>query len=106
MLRRTFLGLGAAAIAAVGLSVGGAVPAQAAPDTIRIDFAYYNPVSLLLKEKGWLEEEFKAEGIAIEWVHSLGSNKALEYLSGSTVDFGSTAGSAALLAKANGNPIK
>ena len=79
---------------------------QAAPETIRIDFAYYNPVSLLLKDKGWLEEEFKADGIAVEWVHSLGSNKALELLNSGSADFGSTAGAAALLGKINGNPIK
>jgi sulfonate transport system substrate-binding protein len=36
----------------------------------------------------------------------LGSNKALELLSSSSVDFGSTAGAAALLSKANGNPIR
>ena len=35
-----------------------------------------------------------------------GSNKALEFLSPSVIDFGSTAGSAALMARANGNPIK
>ena len=79
---------------------------QAAPETIRIDFAYYNPVSLLLKDKGWLEEEFKADGIGVEWVHSLGSNKALELLNSGSADFGSTAGAAALLGKINGNPIK
>jgi sulfonate transport system substrate-binding protein len=53
-----------------------------------------------------MEEEFAKDGIKIEWVLSLGSNKALEYLSGNSVDFGSTAGAAALLAKANGVPIK
>ena len=37
---------------------------------------------------------------------SLGSNKALEFLSGNSVDFGSSAGAAALLGKANGNPVK
>ena len=105
MLRRTFLGFGAAALAAVSLA-GAVVPAQATPDSIRIDFAYYNPVSLLLKDKGWLEEEFKADGIAVEWVQSLGSNKALELLNSGSADFGSTAGAAALLGKINGNPIK
>lgn len=36
----------------------------------------------------------------------MGSNKSLELLNGSSVDFGSTAGAAALIGKANGNPIK
>jgi sulfonate transport system substrate-binding protein len=83
-------------------------PALAADklSTLRIDYAYYNPLSLVLKDKGLIEQEFAKDGIKIEWVLSLGSNKALEFLSGSSVDFGSSAGAAALLAKANGNPIK
>jgi sulfonate transport system substrate-binding protein len=39
-------------------------------------------------------------------VQTLGSNKALEFLNAGSIDFGSTAGSAALLGKINGNPIK
>lgn len=35
------------------------------PSAITIDWATYNPVSMVLKEKGWLEEEFKKDGIAI-----------------------------------------
>jgi sulfonate transport system substrate-binding protein len=75
-------------------------------DTIKLDWAYYNPVSLVLKEKGLLEEAFKKDGIKIEWIQSLGSNKALELLRSKSLDFGSTAGAAALLGRANGNPIK
>lgn len=78
----------------------------AALDEIRIDFATYNPVSLLLKDKGWLEEEFKAEGTGIRWVQSLGSNKALEFLNAGSLHFGSSAGAAALIARVNGNPVK
>jgi sulfonate transport system substrate-binding protein len=76
------------------------------PDTIRLDYAYYNPVSLVLKEKGWLEEELAKDNIKVQWVLSLGSNKALELLNSRSIDFGSTAGAAALIGKANGNPIK
>src|SRR5262245_8371987 len=75
------------------------------PKRITLDWAYYNPVSLVLKEKGWLEQEFAKDGIAVRWVLSLGSNKAIEFLNARSVDFGSTAGSAALLAKINGSPI-
>ena len=39
-------------------------------------------------------------------MQTLGSNKALEFLSAGSIDFGSTAGSAALVSKINGNPIK
>src|SRR6202030_443955 len=76
------------------------------PSEIRIDWATYNPVSMVLKDKGLLEREFGKDGIGIRWVQSLGSNKALEFLNAGSIDFGSTAGSAALLAKINGNPIK
>lgn len=76
------------------------------PGSIRIDYAYYNPVSLVLKNKGWLEEDLSKDKIKVEWVLSQGSNKALEFLNSRSIDFGSTAGAAALIGKANGNPIK
>jgi sulfonate transport system substrate-binding protein len=61
---------------------------------------------MVLKDKGLLEKEFATDGIGIRWVQSLGSNKALEFLNAGSIDFGSTAGSAALLSKINSNPIK
>jgi len=76
------------------------------PEKIRLDYAYYSPTSLVLKEFGWLEEEFSEEGIEIEWVLSQGSNKALEFLNSNSVDFGSAAGAASLMSKSNGAPIK
>ena len=98
------LSLAMLALVAFGL----ATPAQAAdkPSEIRLDYAYYNPVSLVLKEKGWLEEALKQDGIGVRWVLSLGSNKALEFLNAGSLDFGSTAGAAALIARINGNPVK
>lgn len=90
-------------VLAVAISVG----ARAEPvSKIRIDYASYNPVSLVLKDKGLLEAEFAKDNIAIEWVQSAGSNKALEFLGNGTVDFGSAAGGAALMARASGIPIK
>jgi sulfonate transport system substrate-binding protein len=73
---------------------------------IRLDWATYNPVSMVLKEQGLLEKEFAGEGIGIRWVQTLGSNKALEFLNAGSIDFGSTAGAAALIGRINGNPIK
>jgi len=100
--RRLVLGL--------ALSLGLLAPAVSfaadKPDAITIDWATYNPVSMLLKDKGWLEEEFAKDGIAVTWVQSLGSNKALEFLNAGSIDFGSSAGAAALVSKINGNPIK
>jgi sulfonate transport system substrate-binding protein len=93
---------------AVATAATGIAPALAAdnPKEIRIDWATYNPVSMLLKDKGLLEKEFAKDGITIRWVQTLGSNKALEFLNAGSIDFGSTAGSAALVARINGNPIK
>jgi sulfonate transport system substrate-binding protein len=90
----------------VALAPSSALFAADNPKEIRIDWATYNPVSMVLKEKGLLEKEFARDGISIRWVQTLGSNKALEFLNAGSIDLGSTAGAAALVAKINGNPIK
>ncbi len=96
----------AALAVAAGLSLTGNAHAADKVDEIRIDYAYYNPVSLVLKDKGWLEQDLAKDGIKVRWVLSLGSNKALEFLNAKSLDFGSSAGAAALLARINGNPVK
>ena len=116
---RTLTGLAVVAVSALALTgcVAGENAQAGAPgspaaeggsgaDTLAIDFATYNPLSLVIKEKGWLEEELQDEGVEVEWVQSAGSNKANEALRAEAIDVGSTAGSAALLARANGSPIK
>src|ERR1700761_9120303 len=95
----------AAFVAVTALMPVAALAADALKE-IHIDWATYNPVSMILKQKGLLEKEFAKDGIAIVWVQSAGSNKALEFLNAGSIDFGSTAGSAALVARNNGNPIK
>lgn len=96
------LGVGALSL---GL-VSGAAQAADPPKELRVDWATYNQLSIVLKKFGWLEEEFKQDNVPIKWVQSAGSNRALEYLNSGSVDFGSTAGLAAVLSKANGNPIE
>ncbi len=103
MLSRRHLLVGAAA---AGLMPVGRARAADKPSEIRIDWATYNPVSMVLKEKALLEKEFARGGIGIRWVQTLGSNKALEFLNAGSIDFGSTAGAAALVGRINGNPIK
>jgi sulfonate transport system substrate-binding protein len=95
-----------AAMIAAAILMPGAASAAEALKEIHIDWATYNPVSIILKQKGLLEKEFAKDGIGIVWVQSAGSNKALEFLNAGSIDFGSTAGSAALVARVNGNPIK
>jgi sulfonate transport system substrate-binding protein len=93
-------------VIALSTLIPGDARAADAPREIHIDWATYNPVSIILKQKGLLEKEFAKDGIAIVWVQSAGSNKALEFLNAGSIDFGSTAGSAALVGRINGNPIK
>ena len=85
-----------------------ATAAQAADkvDSLALDWAYYNPVSLVLKDKGWVEEEFKADGTTVTWVQSLGSNKAIEFLNAKGIQFGSTAGAAPPLARVANTPLR
>ena len=76
------------------------------PKEIYVDWATYNPVSMLLKDKGFIEKEFAKDGIKVVWVQTNSSSNALQFLNAGSINFGSTAGSAALVAKINGNPIK
>jgi sulfonate transport system substrate-binding protein len=88
--RRSFL---IAAVAAALIPSSALLAAEKSSE-LRIDWATYNPVSMLLKDKGWFEKEFEKDGIRMRWVQALGSNKALEFLNAGSIDFGSTAGAA------------
>jgi len=112
-LIRTALVAGAAASALLlsGCVAGEGQAAEPAPSaesgslegqTLAIDFATYNPLSLVIKDQGWLEDA----GLDVTWVQSAGSNKANEALRAGAIEVGSTAGSAALLARSNGSPIQ
>ncbi|MET0312367.1 MAG: aliphatic sulfonate ABC transporter substrate-binding protein [Burkholderiaceae bacterium] len=100
-MQRRHLLQAAAALAAPALA-----RAQEPLKELRLDYAYYSPSSLVLRRFGWLEEEFRKDGVNVKWVLSAGSNRALEYLAGNSIDIGSSAGLAALLARANGSPIR
>ncbi len=104
MKRRTLL---QAAGASAALATLPRLAHAAAPlKELRLDYAYYSPASLVLRRFGWLEQDFATDGTQVKWVLSAGSNRALEYLNANSIDIGSSAGLAALLAKANGNPIR
>jgi sulfonate transport system substrate-binding protein len=89
-----------------GLAPSATLFAAEKPKEIVIDWATYNPVSMLLKDKGLLEKEFAKDGIGVRWVQTVSSANALQFLNANSINFGSTAGSAALVARINGNPIK
>jgi len=93
-------------LAAATLAAPAAARAADQPAQITVDWAYYSPVSLVLKEKGWLEDDLRPLGVGVRWVQSLGSNKALEFLNAGSLDIGSSAGAAALLARINANPVR
>jgi len=93
--------------AATALALGLQPFAQAAetvPAEVHLDYAYYSPVSLVLKHFGWLEKALPQTKVT--WVLSQGSNRSLEYLNSGGVDFASSASLAAVLSRANGSPIK
>ena len=80
--------------------------AHAKVSTLTLDYATYNPVGLVLKDKGFLEAALQGQGVEVRWVQTLGSNKALEFLNAGSIDFGSTYAAASLQGRVNGNPIK
>jgi sulfonate transport system substrate-binding protein len=81
------------------------LPGSWSADVLNIDFATYNPLSLIIKDQGWLETTF-GDKVTVNWIQSAGSSAANDFLRAGSVDVGSTAGSAALLARSNGSPIK
>lgn len=78
--------------------------AETDPAQVNLDYAYYSPVSLVLKHFGWLEDALPKTKVG--WVLSQGSNRSLEYLNSGGVDFASSASLSAVLSRANGSPIK
>ena len=103
MSRRRLLLLAALALVSLGTT---ARAAEAGPTEVRLDWATYNPSSLVLKRFGWLEEDLGKDGIKVTWLYSAGSNKANEAISSGSADLASTAGAAALLARTNGVPLR
>jgi len=121
MTRKRFISIAAIATAAVIALTGcvqgegsnlaaepepvATLPGSFSSDVLNIDFATYNPLSLIIKDQGWLESTF-GDKVTVNWVQSAGSAAANEALKAGSIDVGSTAGSAALLARSNGSPIQ
>jgi sulfonate transport system substrate-binding protein len=101
MKARGLIALVIAGLAWTASACGSGDGADTAKD-IRLDYAYYNPLSLVIRDQKLLE----SRGYHVTWVLSAGSNKANEALRSDALDLGSTAGAAALVAHANGTPIK
>lgn len=83
-----------------------AAMAEDKPAKVGLDWATYNPVGMVLKAKGWLEEDLGKDGIAVEWHKSAGGPQSIGLLNSGKTDFASTAGSASLTSKIDGAAIK
>lgn len=86
-------------------------PAQTAgakplPDEVTLDYANWSYLSLVLRDRKFLEEEFRGENVKLNWVLTPGGNKSMEFLLSGSVDVGTGAGVAGILSFVNGNPIK
>lgn len=94
------------AFALMALTFATGAQAEDKPAKIALDWATYNPVSVALKAKGFLDDDLKKDGVPVEWVKSGGSNVSIGFLNAGKIDFGSTAGAAALVGKIDGAAIK
>ena len=95
----------------LGTAVSGCVSGEGSSDgtgtgqTVSLDYAYWNPLSLVVRDQRCLEDAL-GTGSTVNWVLSTGSNKANENLNAEVIDIGSTAGVASFVARANGAAIK
>src|SRR6478735_3764276 len=82
-------GSAAPSVAPSGGAVGSTGPAVVTHGgTLDIDYATYNPLSLVIKDKGWLETGLAPQNVTVNWVKSAGSNKANEALRADAIDVG------------------
>lgn len=75
-------------------------------DEVSLDYAYYSPPSLVIRDQGWLEEHFAEQGREVKWVLSRGSNNSLEFLNSGATQFALTSSISAFVSRANGQPVK
>lgn len=102
MVKGRYLTVFSVIVSIIAVSGCGSNSGTVASKDIHLDYAYYSPLSLVVRDQHLLENR----GYNVTWVLSAGSNKANEGLRSKALDVGSTAGSAALVARANGSPIK
>lgn len=98
------------------LAIALAASAQAAPDTIRIGVATAgggDPVTWggspggVARANNWLEEEFKASGIKVEWLFFKGAGPAVnEALSNKQIDFAYQGDLPSIVGRSNGLKTK
>jgi len=112
----SFLRRGARALGALALLALAAAPVQAAPDVIRVGVATAgggDPVTFggspggVIRANNWLEEEFKASGIKVEWLFFKGAGPAVnEALSNRQIDFAYQGDLPQIVGRSNGLKTK
>ncbi|NTW52805.1 MAG: aliphatic sulfonate ABC transporter substrate-binding protein [Chlorobiaceae bacterium] len=80
--------------------------AASVPAELRVDYADFNPLSLVVKKFNWLDKEFKADTVRIHWKFSPGSDVALKNLQADSLDIASSASLSSVWSRAVGGPIK
>lgn len=94
----------ALSLAACASGEGEDTTAAESTNTLNLDYAYWNPLSLVIRDQQCLEKALP--DTTVNWVLSAGSNKANENLNAEVIDIGSSAGAASFVARANGAAIK
>ncbi len=74
------------AFALMALTFATGAQAEDKPAKIALDWATYNPVSVALKAKGFLDDDLKKDGVPVEWVKSGGSNVSIGFLNAGKID--------------------
>lgn len=107
--KKTFTAI--AGFSLLGVVLAGCASGEGSSDsagsgtTLNLDYSYWNPLSLVVKDQKCLENALGADA-TVNWVLSTGSNKAIENLNAEAIDIGSTAGAASFVGRANGAAIK
>lgn len=107
--KKTFTAI--AGFSLLGVVLAGCASGEGSSDaagsgtTLNLDYSYWNPLSLVVKDQKCLENALGSDA-TVNWVLSTGSNKAIENLNAEAIDIGSTAGAAAFVGRANGAAIK
>jgi sulfonate transport system substrate-binding protein len=90
----------------LAMTIAGSALAEDKPAKVSLDWATYNPVGMVVKAKGWLEEDLGKDGIAVEWTKVAGGPQSIGLINAGKADFGTTASSAGLVGKIDGAQFK
>ncbi|MBD2075678.1 sulfonate ABC transporter substrate-binding protein [Phormidium sp. FACHB-592] len=85
-------------------SVASSAPQGETSTVVRIGYQKYGTLALL-KARGELEQEFKAQGVSVQWVQFPGGPQLLEALNTGNLDFGNTGETPPIFAQAAGAPL-